>query len=625
MTDKAAAAGGHRPEQSLRTWLAVTITVAAVLAAIVLTRGYDDAQFHSARNGVEWTHHTLRVQLAEELPGWNPVKQVEWLASADRDYPPLVPALAALAGFLVGHDEASIHRFGFVWAVLLAMATGLLVHGLSRNRKLAMAGSVAALLLPAHHAAALSFYFDLPMAALLWSALAVLVVGQDRRPILAGLLAGLLLFLSCLAKWTALPVAAPLLLGVLSIRPPERSWDRDLLLLRARAALPLVLSSSWLVLCCWRISPRSWNRMLSMSFGSELDPRTGFEPVGWWHTLTSTLGAVPEAISMGRHMTLEALYWYPLHFLFCFLSVPVTVLLLLASLPWLRNRSREVPLLLWALLGHLFLIYTVFTSLDERFLLTLGPALLLPPLLGWWALPALPRRLFAGVFVLTSLWVAWDFHHSEPEPRVSEGFAEPEPTGTLGRVWAEIATDRQGIGLQSSTDRQWGWMRADALRPAYFQLRERLWDELLACGAQVVLAQEELTLDGFGEGYWWEFRKVRAHLEGQQAPRSIVAFQGREAVLLSGEPTGIQRAMDADEVVAITRYQDGLSWDELPLPDELQDTPLWTLRARIDRTAGLDPSLVLLDGPRELALWTPPGSNLCSQLQSSGGAPAELP
>jgi hypothetical protein len=601
------------------------VVIGAILAALVLGRTYDGAQFHSARSGVEWTHHALRVQMASDLPGWNPVRQTGWLMAADRDFPPLVPAISALAGFFVGHDEYSIHRFGVIWALLMALATMLVVYRLRGSPHLSLAAGVAALLLPAHHAASLAFYFDLPMAALLWSALAALLWFQDERPVLAGVLGGSLLFLACIAKWTALPVALPLLLGVLWIRPTDRRWDRDLLLLRARAAVPLAVVAGSLVLGFWRMSPRSWNRMLSMSFGSSLDPRTEFEPVGWWHTITTTLGAVPEAISMGRHLSLEALYWYPLHLLFSFLSVPVTILLLAAALPWLRRRGPELPLLLWAAAGHVFLLYAVFSSLDERFLLTLGPALLLPPLFGWWSLPPLPRRLFAALFVVTSLGVAWDFHRSLREPELSEGSTASDATTTAGRVWDEIDSQRRGMGLQSSTDRQWGWMRSDALRPSYFQSRELVFEQLQQCGAHVVLAQEELTLDGFGESFWWEFRRLLAGLQDQPSPESILGFGQGDPALLSGREIGLGLAVQRDAVVAITRYGVGMTWDQLPLPSELGAAAPWQLRARIDRTALQRGDLVLMDGPESLALWTPPGSSLCPQLAAPGEPATILP
>jgi len=609
----------------VRRSVQISLVVGAILAALVLTRSYDGAQFHSARSGVEWTHHALRVQMASDLPGWNPARQLHWLVAADRDYPPLVPAIAAVAGFFVGHDERSIHRFGVVWALLLALATMGVVHRLRGSPHLSLAAGVATLLLPAHHAASLAFYFDLPMAALLWSALAALLWFQDERPLLAGVLGGSLLFLACIAKWTALPVAAPLVLGVLLIRPPGRPWQRDLLLLRAQAAVALALVAGSGIVCFWRMSPRSWNRMLSTSFGSPLDPGTEFEPVGWWHTITTTLGAVLEALSLGRHMTLEALYWYPLHLLFSFLSVPVTILLVAATLPWLRRRGPELPLLACAALGHGFLLYAVFSGLDERFLLTLGPALLLAPLFGWWSLSDRPRRVLAGLFVATSLWVAWDFHHSLREPEVSEGSTAPDATTTAGKVWGEIASERRGIGLQSSTDRQWGWMRSDALRPAYFESRELVFEQLQRCGAKVALAQEQLTLDGFGEGFWWEYRRLLAGLEGQPSPESFLGFDAGNTALLSGHEIGLDLALQRDTVVAVTRYQEGMSWQQLPLPGELGEAAPWPLRARIDRTAFRRGDFVLMDGPASLALWTPPGSALCPQLAAAAGTAATLP
>ncbi len=592
--------------------------IALALLCIVLSRPYDGAQFHSARSGVEWTHHALRVQLASDLPGLHPLRARDWVLSADRDFPPLVPVVGALLGFVVGHGEESIHRAGLLWLLLLALATGILCKALSGDAKLALAAAVCSLLLPAHHAASLNFYFDLPMVALLWMGLATLAWQQDVRPVRAGLAAGCLLSLAAFAKWTALPLIPPLLLGVLLIRPEGKSWDRDLLLLRARAALPLVVLNTGLVLSFWRLSPRSWNRMLSMSFGGALDPRTDFTPTSWLHTVRTTLGGLTEAITPGRHLSLEALYWYPLHSIWSYLSVPVAALLALLALRWLHRPDRSWPLIACTFLGHIALLFGVFSSLDERFLLSLGPVLLLPPLLAWSSLPTKPRALLGALFVGSTLWVAFDFHHSTAEPGVGIGDNEPEATTIAGRVWGEIAAERQGIGLQSATDRQWGWMRSDAQRPAYFEARELLWNELVGCGASVVLAQEELTLDGFGEGFWWDFRRRRALLDRDAAPDSILGLAGGTTVLLSGTPISIERAVRRDLIVAVTRYEGKMRWQDLALPQAEAAAPAFELRAIIDRRKLLPEGPVLMDGPHLLALWTPPGSARCPQLTKDG-------
>ena len=612
----------EKPPQTIksvgRTSQVIAAIIALTLLGIVLSRHYDGAQFHSARSGVEWTHHALRIELASELPGLHPLRARDWVLSADRDFPPLVPVVGALLGFVVGHGEEPIHRAGVLWLLLLALATGVLCRALSGDTKLALAAAVCSLLLPAHHAASLTFYFDLPMVALLWMGLATLASQQDAHPVRGGLAAGFLLSLAALAKWTALPLIPPLLLGVLLIRPEGRSWDRDLLVLRARAALPLVLLNAGLVLSFWRLSPRSWNRMLSMSFGGALDPRTDFTPTSWLHTVSATLGGLTEAITPGRHLSVEALYWYPLHFVWSYLSLPVAVALALLALLWLQRPDRSWPLIACACLGHLALLFGVFSSLDERFLLSLGPVVVLPPLMAWSAMPPKLRAVLGALIIGSALWVAFDFHHSTAEPGMGIGKDNPEATTIAGRVWGEIAAERQGIGLQSATDKQWGWMRSDAQRAAYFEARELLWGELIDCGASVVLAQEELTLDGFGEGFWWDFRRRLALLDNEAAPVSILGFADDATVLLSGTPTSIARAVQRDSVVAVTRYTAQTRWKELPLPQVDRAAPAFELRAIIDRRKLLAEGPELMDGPPLLALWTPPGSKRCSQITRDG-------
>jgi hypothetical protein len=266
------------------------------------------------------------------------------------------------------------------------------------------------------------------------------------------------------------------------------------------------------------------------------------------------------------------------------------------------------------------LLFGIFTSLDERFLLSLGPTLILPPLLGWYALPTRAKALLASFFVGCSLWVAFDFHHSTPAAGEAIGDRGPETTETAQRVWGEIKVERRGLGLQSATDRQWGWMRSDALRPAYFEAREVVWDSLLECGADVILAQEELTLDGFGEGFWWDYRRRLAALRTEPVPASILGAGNDNLVLLSGQPIGIERAVQNDLIAAITRYEGKPSWHELPLPQPKAGQPKWDLRAVLDRRKLFPRGPVLMDGPELLGLWTPFGSSLCPQWQDTSTA-----
>jgi len=606
-----------------KAWWIGALLIVVMLLGIVLSRPYDGAQFHSARSGVEWTHHAQRVQLASELPALHPLRAIEWFLLADQDFPPLVPAVGALLGFVVGHDEEPIHRAGVLWLLLLALATALLTRALHTDPRVAVAAGVCCLLLPAHHAASLGFYFDLPMVALLWMGLAVLAWQQNHRPVRAGLAAGFVFTLAALAKWTALPLIPPLALGVLLIRPEQSRWDRKLLALRVRAALPLLALSSVLVLSFWRLSSRSWNRMLAMSFGGELDPSTAFAPTSWLHALSANLGGLGTVVTTGRHLTVEALYWYSLHFIWAYLSVPLTILLAVALLGWMRRPDRSWPLIASATATHLVLLFGIFTSLDERFLLSLGPALVLPPILGWYALPTRPKALLGGFFVGCALWVALDFHHSSPSPGEAIGDTRTETTNTAQRIWDEINVERRGLGLQSATDRQWGWMRSDALRPAYFEAREVVWSSLRECGADVILAQEELTLDGFGEGFWWDYRRRLAVLRSESVPASILGAGNDDSlVLLSGASISVEQAARSDSIAAITRYEGSPGWHELPLPQPELGQPKWDLRAVLDRRKLFPRGPVLMDGPELLALWTPFGSSLCPQWPATSTAEA---
>tara|TARA_Y100001968_G_scaffold275717_1_gene269585 strand:+ start:3210 stop:5027 length:1818 start_codon:yes stop_codon:yes gene_type:complete len=585
----------------------------------VLLRPYDGAQFHSARSGVEWSHHALRLELAEDLLDIELDELSSWFLSADRDYPPLVPATTALLGFVVGHDEASIHRSGLIWLLLLALACALLFHGLWREPRLSVAAGLCALLLPAHHAAALCFYFDLPMAALLWSGLAALAMGQERRPLLAGLSAGTFFVLAALSKWSVLAFIAPLVLGVALVRPEAAAMNpRRALRNRLLASSLALLSCSAGLLSFWRSSSGSWTRTLSTSFGGPLDPSTSFTPTSWSAGIETALKALTKALGPSQHLQLESLYWYLLHFTWSYLSPALLLLGLLLSLHWLRRGALGWQLGLIATATHAIVLLGIFSSLDERFLLSLGPALMIPALLGWWELPTRLQTAVSLLFICTALWIAADYHHGLSAPPAETASPEQESDNTFVRFWQEIDAERSGFGLQSATDRQWGWMRADARRVAYFEARELAWETLSDCGAEVILAQEELTLDGYGDGQWWSYRRRLAALNNNAGPTTILGFggsgPGHQAVRLTGAAVSEQLAIKGDRLVAITRYEDGLRWADLPLPVQLLDHPDFELRALIDRSSLVGPGPTLMDGPKELAIWTTPGSQLCGKL-----------
>jgi hypothetical protein len=584
----------------------------AALAAIVLTRPYDGALFHYARTGSDWSHHYIRVLMARELPKLQLGGFLDWLLQGDHDFPPLIHVLGAPGGFVVGHGEAEIARMGLIWVLPLALAVGSVAYSLSASKRLGIAGFVMTALLPPFHAASLNYYFDLPMTALVWCSIAILIAGQDRHPILAGSVAGLFLFLSGLAKWSSLPMAPPVLLGIMLCRRPSelgvlQRWKQRLL-----CALALSVSTGALLASYWQLSTRSWNRMMHMTYGTNLDPGSEFlRSSTAMDAVMSIVNGLPTLFDPGRHFSTEPFAFYSIRGVFCFLSPPIAVFLALLFGLWCWKSRTAWPLFATTVAGYLVLFTLVIPTLDERFLLTPVPVFLLLVLLAWRTLPRTAAGLIGAAYIATALWVAWDFHHTpvryDPGP---DGGPQDAGSSEFLRIWQEVELERHGIGLQSASDSQWGWMRNDQPQPVYLRLRERLWEQLVRCEVDAVLVQEQLTATGIGEGLWWAYRNELARLRGEYAFDSIQGFTESVNDVFTGASLEVAELVSEDLVVALSSYD--LRQPNIPRgsPGVIGDD--WTLRAVADRGK--------TEGTSHLAIWTPEGSQRCPQWQDQIGA-----
>jgi len=581
------------------------------MLAIVATRPYDGALFHYARTGSDWSHHYIRVLMALELPQVRFGGLLNWLADGDHDFPPLIHVFGAPAGFLVGHGEAAVSRLGVIWVLLLALAVCFTVRSLTDSRGAGIAAFVATALLPPFHAASLNYYFDLPMTALVWAAVATLIAGQDRRPVLAGLLAGALFFLSGLAKWSSLPMAPPVVLGILLCTRPTSPQLRQQWRSRLLCAGAMALSTGALLAGFWKISTRSWNRMMHMTYGTDLDPSAEFlQSSSALDAVLGVLAGLPTLFDPSRHLDAEPFAFYSIRGVFCFLSPPLAGLLLLLLVWWLWRSRVAWPLLATTVAGYLVLFTVVIPTLDERFLLTPGPVLVVLAVIGWRTLPRPVAALTALAYVVIALWVAWDFHHGEVDYDPGAG-GEPSEMGTgeFARVWEEVSGTIKGPGLQSASDAQWGWLRRDQPQPTYLRLREVLWEALSACGADILLVEDQLTGTGLNEGLWWAYRNDLSRLRGDTAFRSIQGFSDRISNIFTGDSIEPEEAIAADRVVAISSYD--LSSPDIPAGAPGIIHSGWSLRAVIDRAEA--------EGASHLAIWTPDGSSRCPQWQRQVG------
>ena len=591
--------------------LLASAPVAAMLA-IVSSRPYDGALYHYARTGSDWSHHYIRVLMARDLPQVQFGGLLEWLIQGDHDFPPLIHAVGAPAGFIIGHGEADIARLGLGWVLLLALAAASVVTSVSDSRRLGVVAFVTTALLPPFHAASLNYYFDLPMSALTWCCIAVLISGQDRRPVLAGAVAGLFLFLAGLAKWSALPMAPPVLLGIMLCRRPSelpaiQQWKRRLI-----CAVSLSLSTLGLLASYWKLSTRSWNRMMHMTYQTDLDPSSEFINSGTaLDAFMSIIGGLPTLFDPGRHLSAEPFAFYSIRGVFCFFSPPIAVLMALLLLAWAAKSRNAWPLLATTILGYLLLFTLVIPTLDERFLLTPAPVLIVLAMLGLQRLPRTLAGVLSVAYIAATLWVAWDFHHTEYDNNPGIGHEVRAPgEGEFRRIWDEVDLERNGLGLQSASDAQWGWMRYDQPQPTYLRLRERLWDQLALCGAEAVLVEDQLTGTGMGEGLWWAYRNELARLVGEYAFRSIQGFSDSISDIFTGDSLEVDGLIAADQVVAISSYN--LDQPGIPARAPGVISEGWTLRVVIDRAE--------TEGASHLAIWTPAGSQRCPQWKNQVGA-----
>ena len=182
------------------------------------------------------------LALSREI-GWTSPWDI--LVTADRAFPPLMHLVSAGLGELVGHGATNAAATGLLWLLLLAVATGGMAAMLTGERRAGFAAATATFLVPALSGAAIRYYYDLPMTALLWASAAALMLGfHYRRAVVGGLTAGLLLAAAALTKWPALAFGAPLLLAVAvtPLRGTSARWRPRLLGLMTAmlaAALPL--------------------------------------------------------------------------------------------------------------------------------------------------------------------------------------------------------------------------------------------------------------------------------------------------------------------------------------------------------------------------------------------------
>lgn len=474
--------------------------------------------------------------------------------------------LGALGGDRVG----AVLWMGLAWLALLAAGVGAVGRSLSGRAAAGWASAAVTLLLPGAVGAAARFHYDLPMTALLWAAAGVLVgTGRWR---LRAVLGGLLLGLAAAVKWTALPFGA-VLLGALLL---HRTSKRGRATLAVGAGVGLLCVAAYV-----SAAPTSFGAA-SLAAGSDAP---GGSPVST--VLRAALAGLTQQ-TPGR------LAWYPLALIGGVFS-PVLVVAL--ALGW-RAWPRSAWTLGLVIAGQLAFLLLAIAPLDERFVLTLAPALLLGAVLGAWRRPR-PRRWLLGILAVSAL-VGLDFHLGPKAPWNAE-------LPVLSAGPRHPALSLRGVMLQGSFERR-GWSRRDATPDPPDAAREELWRLLERCGIhQIGLA------DGLGETgdtYWFRYRAALARLEGGALPTPL-------ELLRPWTVAGITFwYLDPDSRPDVGPWRERVGFDPEELPPELIDAGpeargrLAALGIREADLLRLDPPAVLVELPVGTHVPRPPPHTL---------------
>jgi len=468
-----------------------------------------------------------------------------------------------------GHSAEVAAGTGLGWYLLLAFATGAAAAQVSGRPSVGALGIVGVLLVPALQGLAARYYFDLPMTAVLWLVVALLLVARDRHPAAAGIAAGGLLFVASTIKWAAAPCGAILVVAALVVRTADgptlrEAWKTRGITLVGTAAVFGVLFGAYMA-----------GLPETSSFGHQAHitvPEAATDA-----TAVELLAHRLDALEVGD------LAFYPLRLATSVLSPALALLLLALLLAWGRAGATGASLAVVGVGGLLLFLLVAVPPLDDRFVLPAVPALVVLGAMGFDALGS-DRRRWVGPLVLgVALAVALDFH-----------FAPSTPLTTAFDVLAEREdnsprTTVRGLGAGSSVGHR-GWVRADEAGPSRRLFREVLYQRITWCRPSCLGARRERTLSGrtddlawSGEEEWWKYRSVLDGLTDRgpaelsfttSCPTSLAPLRPCEADLViervvPGEPPWLPGCLRADDWVYV-----GIVVD----PAEEMDASLWRLK-----------------------------------------------
>ncbi len=510
---------------TVRVRVVVGLVLTAAFLCIVQTRTDADALFVGADRGGFWAEHNERLNAVEQTAGhWpellrDPEAARTWIRSIDRRFPPGLYLWGALVGRFVEHEAPAVCRSMSLWWLAVALAAGLLTMCFAERRPWSfVAGYGATLAVPGLGALALTYFFDLPMIALVWLGVAAWVL-LERRPPLAGIAAGLLVFAAGLFKWTALPLGGALIACV-AIAGLGQDWSRRRL---AWTLLGLLLAAATIGLSFWgwtSLSSGSFSYMTEMASGAHVSVEVHTRQLGPW-----TLATVDWET--------WRLSWYSVRLVTQIVG-PLCLLPLLVGIAF-GGRGRATWLLVGALVLHLAFFLLLVPPKDARFLMNVAPAISVAAAMGWFRAGRKGRWL-AAVTLLAGMLTLLEFHHGRP--------------GSWNRPWPESPVPDQvwaGRGLFLDVDDRLtaGWPKARS--PEGFILdRAGLWDRLASCELPGLAVPAD-ALGPPGDAPWLLYRWRLAVIRGEPRPDRVLFLEAWSAdqagqlpegalLLLAGDP-----------------------------------------------------------------------------------------
>ncbi len=570
----------------------VALLVVAVSLVSILMGRIDRAPLQPyGADSAQYIEHLARLETLQAIRDQR--GSGDWgrlLREADNAFPPLLHLITVSLGEYSGHRAEDVVWSGLLWLFLLAGSIGLAGFALSRRVSVGLAAATAGLLLPAAHAFATRYYYDLPMMAALWAAVAAGLLLWERRPVLGGVLAGLLWLAACLLKWLALPFGAPMLVGAALCSTGAQSGGRRRLRgLLLTCAVCAVLVVAYLAV----VGPH--HSLRAMLNDVVADPVGDAVPEAGDGVPISAVSQPEPPVAGLQAPTVLRLVFYPLRLLTSVFSPGLSLLALFLGAVWLRGPRAGMPLLVTVVLGHgAFLLFAV-RPLDDRFVLVGAPLGVLVGVLGWQALSPSLRK---GVGVLTlvlGLLVALDFHSSFTLPGSS---SEVE----LIRVTEQPGVAVRGLSLVDSVEQR-GWSRWSEDQDNKTALREQLWKTLAHCSAMKLrIAAEDPIVSEHGDLFWFKYRALYAWLE-EQPPTPLIMEDAQPAFF---GPPQCRDSTPGETELAVSGARRG----EEPVRPPCVDGS-WVLEG----------VLPLDSGSNFAAIWSPKDQLACDPLRVDGAPP----